>query len=361
MDDARADRAFMRRALRLARRGWGRTAPNPMVGAVVVRDGAVVGEGWHAEWGGPHAEVGALAAAGDLARGATLYVTLEPCAHHGKTPPCTDAILRAGVARVVAAVRDPSPPARGGLERLAAAGVRVAAGVEEEAARELNAPFFHALGSDRPWVTLKLAVSLDGAIADHTRRPGWLTSPASRRLVHRMRANADAVAVGIGTALADDPHLTVRGVAPPRVPPRRVVFDRRARLPLDSRLVRTAGETPTTVVTAEPDGRAARALADAGVQIVGAADLDAALVALRALGVRALFAEGGAELAGALLGHRAVDRLVMFQAPVVLGAGALPAFGAAPAATAAEAPRWRLVERRTITGDLLTVLAPEPP
>ncbi len=359
--DARADRAHMRRALALARRGWGRTAPNPMVGAVVVRGGEVVGEGWHAEYGGPHAEVMALDAAGDRARDATLYVTLEPCAHHGKTPPCTDAVLRAGVRRVVAAMRDPNPAAAGGLARLAATGVEVAAGVEEAAARELNAPFLHALASDRPFVTLKLAVSLDGAIADHTRRPGWLTSPASRRLVHRMRANADAVAVGIGTALADDPLLTVRGVRRPRVEPRRVVFDRRARLPLDARLVRTAREVPTVLVTADPDGAAARALAAAGVEIVGAESLDEALGALRARGVRALFAEGGAGLAGALLAHRAVDRLVMFQAPVVLGAGALPAFGGAPPATAAEAPRWRLVERRTVAGDLLTVLAPDPP
>ena len=332
-----------------------------MVGAVVVRDGAVVGEGWHAEYGGDHAEVTALGAAGERARGATLSVTLEPCAHHGKTPPCTDAVLRAGVGRVVAAMRDPNPQAAGGLARLAAAGVRVEAGVEEAAARELNAAFLHALASDRPFVTLKVAVSLDGAIADHTRRPGWLTSAASRRLVHRMRANADAVAIGIGTALADDPLLTVRGVRRPRIAPRRVVFDRSARLPLLSRLVATAGRVPTAVVTAEPAGARARALAAAGVEIVGAATLDEALRALRSLGVRALFAEGGAGIAGALLGHRAVDRLVMFQAPVVLGAGALPAFGAAPPATVAEAPRWRLVERRTVAGDLLTVLAPEPP
>src|SRR5215204_848384 len=193
------DGAWMRQALALAERGWGQTAPNPMVGAVVVRGGELVGEGWHAHFGGPHAEIEALRAAGERARGATLYVTLEPCNHFGKTPPCTDAILAAGVRRVVAASADPSPVARGGADRLREAGVAVVLGVEEVAARELNAPFFHALSSDRSFVQLKLALSLDGAIADHSRKPGWLTGEAARREVHRMRAGSDAVAVGIGT------------------------------------------------------------------------------------------------------------------------------------------------------------------
>ena len=233
----------MRRALTLARRGWGRTAPNPMVGAVVAQDGATVGEGWHREYGGPHAEVHALAQAGERARGATAYVTLEPCAHHGKTPPCVDALIAAGVARVVVAVRDPNPVAAGGVARLRAAGIVVDEDVETAAARELNAPFLHAArGGDRPWITLKLALSLDGAIADHTRGPGWLTGPVSRRAVHRMRAGSDAIAVGIGTALADDPSLTVREGPAPRRAPIRVVFDRRLRLPIASRLVRTVAE-----------------------------------------------------------------------------------------------------------------------
>ncbi|HEX6629563.1 MAG TPA: bifunctional diaminohydroxyphosphoribosylaminopyrimidine deaminase/5-amino-6-(5-phosphoribosylamino)uracil reductase RibD [Gemmatimonadaceae bacterium] len=360
-DAARRDRAYMRRALALARRGWGRTAPNPMVGAVVVRDGRIVGEGWHAEYGGPHAEVVALAAAGELARGATIYVTLEPCAHHGRTPPCTPAVLRSGVARVVVAARDPNPTAAGGLAQLAAAGVAVQAGVEEQAARELNAPFFHRFGAHRPWVTLKLAVSLDGAIADHTRRPGWLTSAASRREVHRLRAGADAVAVGIGTALADDPALTVRGVRAPRVPPLRVVFDREARLPLDSTLARTAARVPTLVLAARDDGPRARALVDAGVEVTAAPTLDSALRALAARGVHSLLVEGGAALAGALLGHRVVDRLVIFQAPLLLGAGALPAFGAVPARTVREARRLRVVARRTLADDLMTVYALDEP
>ena len=351
----------MRRAIALARRGWGQVAPNPMVGAVLVRGGEVVGEGWHRRFGEAHAEVAALRAAGERARGATLYVTLEPCAHHGKTPPCADAVIAAGVRRVVIGARDPNPAAAGGVARLEEAGVLVETGIEEAAARELDPPFFFRFAADRPWVTLKLALSLDGALADHTRRPGWLTSPPSRRLVHRMRAGSDAVGVGIGTALADDPVLTVRGVPAPRVAPRRVVFDRAARLPLDSRLVRTAGEVPTVVVAADADAPAARRLANAGVDVIGAASLDDGLRQLAARGVRALLVEGGAGIAGALLGRGLVDRLVIFQAPVVLGAGALPAFGGAPPATAGEAPRLRRVVHRTVGDDLLSIYALRDP
>lgn len=356
-DSPAADRAFMRRAIALARRGWGQVSPNPLVGAVVVRDGQVVGEGYHARYGGDHAEVMALREAGERAGGATLYVTLEPCAHHGKTPPCTEAVLRAGVRRVVAAIADPNPAAGGGLRFLGERGVRVSLGVEEERVTELNAPFVHSFHSGRPWVTLKLATSLDGAIADHTRRPGWLTNERSRRAVHRLRAGVDAVAVGIGTALADDPLLTVRGVRAPRTPPVRVVFDRHARLPLRSALVRTLEQAPVVVVAEETGSARARALAAAGVQVVVAAGIDAALVQLRGRGVRSLLVEGGAGLAGALLERAAVDRLIIFQAPVILGGGALGAFSRAPATTAGEAPRLRVIERRRFGDDLMTEYA----
>jgi diaminohydroxyphosphoribosylaminopyrimidine deaminase/5-amino-6-(5-phosphoribosylamino)uracil reductase len=352
------DGAFMRRALALAERGWGRTAPNPMVGAVVVRDGVVVGEGWHAEYGGPHAEVEALRAAGELAPGATVYVTLEPCNHHGKTPPCTDALLAAGVSRVVVACDDPHPVARGGMQRLREAGVEVAVGVEAAAARELNAPFFHALASDRPFVRLKLALSLDGAIADHTRRPGWLTGEAARHEVHRLRADSDAIAVGIGTALADDPALTVRHGPPPRVAPVRVVFDSSARLPLGSRLARTAREVPVAVVCHRPDPARAAALQEAGVTLIEAATAREALTALRTHGVRSLLVEGGATLAAAFVRDALVDRLVIFRAPLVLGAGSLNAFGTAEPVRAADAQRWRLVESRRFEDDEMTVYAP---
>jgi diaminohydroxyphosphoribosylaminopyrimidine deaminase/5-amino-6-(5-phosphoribosylamino)uracil reductase len=353
------DDVWMRRALDLAARGWGQTAPNPMVGAVVVRDGAVVGEGWHSAFGAPHAEVEALRAAGDAARGATVYVTLEPCDHHGKTPPCTEALIAAGVARVVAACADPSPVARGGADRLRAAGIDVTlGGVEETAARELNADFFHALVSTRPFVRLKLAMSIDGAIADHTREPGWLTGEASRRRVHHLRAGSDAVAVGIGTVLADDPQLTVRDVPPPRLPPTRVVFDTSARLPRTSRLARTAGEVPVVDVCWAPEPAHAAALEHIGVGLLHAATVGAALEALRERGVRSLLVEGGATLAAAFLQEAVVDRLVIFRAPLILGGGALNAFGSLPGARAADATRWRVVHTERLGDDELSIYAP---
>lgn len=348
---------MMRRALRLARRGWGWTAPNPLVGAVVVRDGRVVGEGWHAEFGGPHAEVAALAAAGGRARAADVYVSLEPCDHQGKTPPCTQALIAAGVRRVVVATADPHPAAAGGAARLRAAGIEVVTGVEEEAARELNAPFLFAYaGARRPFITLKLALSLDGGIAPEPGQQQWLTGPAARRQVHRLRANADAIAVGIGTALADDPQLTVRGVRKPRVAPLRLVFDPSARLPLESRLVRTARRVPVRVLADAPDPGRRRALEDAGVAVTTANGLTAHLAALREDGVRHLMVEGGAGIAGALLTAGLVDRLIIFRAPVLLGTGALPAFGSvAPPADALA--RWRVVARRAFGDDEMTTYA----
>jgi len=349
----------MRRALRLAARGWGRTAPNPMVGAVIVRDGVVVGVGHHAHFGEPHAEAMALDQAGDRARGADVYCTLEPCNGHGKQPPCSEALIAAGVRRVVAAIPDPNPAKAGGAAALRAAGIAVEFGLESAEAAEQNAPFLHwAGGATRPWVTLKLAVSLDGAIAGADRARGWLTGESARREVHRLRASADAIAVGIGTAIADDPALTVRGVRKPRVAPLRVVFDRSARLPADSQLARTARRLPTLIVTRDPSSDAARALATRGVEAVEAGDLPSALHALHARGVRHLLVEGGATLTGALFGANLVDRLVIFQAPVLLGAGALHAFSAVPSADTGALARWRVVERTPFEDDLMTILAP---
>ena len=350
----RDDRAWMRRALALAERGWGQTAPNPMVGAVVVRDGVAVGKGFHAKFGEAHAEAAALADAGERARGATVYVTLEPCNHQGKTPPCVDALIAAGVKRVVAAVRDPGRESGGGADRLRAADISVDFGVEERAARELNAPFFFAAsGASRPWVTLKLAISLDGAIAPGANAvgaPRWLTGETARKHVHRLRAQHDAVAVGIGTALADDPQLTVRSGRRPRVAPLRVVFDRSARLPLGSRLVKTAKRTPVLVMTDQAEAAAVRALEAKGVAVESAPDIVPTLEVLRRRGVQSLLVEGGSVLSGALLAAKAVDRLVIFQAPVLLGPGALPAFGGVGGFE-----RFTVIERREFGDDLMTV------
>jgi len=351
------DAAFMRRALTLAKKGWGQTAPNPMVGAVVVKDGVVVGEGYHSRFGAAHAEVDALRAAGERARGATVYVSLEPCAHFGKTPPCVDALVAAGVSRVVAATRDPTPTAAGGAERLRAAGIDVAFDVESSAARELNAPFFHAVVSDRPWVTVKLALSIDGAIADAGRGPAWLTGRKARREVHRLRAGTDAIGVGLGTIRADNPELTVRDAPPPRVPPARVVFTRRGQLPITSAVARTATDVPTIVVAESVDLSHARRLMALGVDVVAATSLEEGMRALRQRGIRSLLVEGGAGITGALLGANLVDRLIIFQAPVLLGAGSLPGFESAPTMAAPGARRFPIVRRAELDDDFMTVYA----
>jgi len=354
---AREGESLMRRALQLALEGWGQTAPNPMVGAVVVRDGHIVGEGYHAEFGEAHAEVVALRAAGDRARGATLYVTLEPCRHHGKTPPCTDAILAAGIRRVVMAVADPTRQAAGGAAVLRERGVEVESGMLEAEARELNAPFFHAVAGDLPWTTLKLAVSIETAISSARGTTTWLTSPESRAAVHHLRSGHDAIAVGVGTVLADDPKLTVRDVRPPRVPPTRVIFDRGLRTPLASAVVATARETPTLIVTADASTSRAAALRAAGVQLIPASDLRDGLRQLRTAGIRSLMVEGGATIAGAVLAEKLAHRLVIFQAPVALGPDALHAFDGALPSVLRDLERYPVLDRKTLGPDVMTTYA----
>jgi diaminohydroxyphosphoribosylaminopyrimidine deaminase/5-amino-6-(5-phosphoribosylamino)uracil reductase len=358
MDPANDD-TWMSRALSLAHLGWGQVSPNPLVGAVAVNEDGIVGEGAHRQFGAAHAEVEALAAAGDRARGASLYVNLEPCTHHGKTPPCVDAIIGAGVSRVVIAVRDPNPDAGGGVERLRKAGIEVDVGVLADDASELNAPFLNSFRSDRPWVTLKLAVSLDGAIADASRKPGWLTGPPARRRVHHLRAGSDAIGVGMGTVLADDPLLTVRDADLPRVLPTRVIFSRTGRLPLTSRLAQRTHEGPVLVFAAMPDPNYDHALRGLGVEVISAGSLAEALRVLRVRGVLSLLVEGGASLTASLLEHDLVDRLILIQAPIVLGQGALPAFAGFPSAMDAGAHRFRPVRSEWIGDDHLMVLAPE--
>ncbi|HSD80120.1 MAG TPA: bifunctional diaminohydroxyphosphoribosylaminopyrimidine deaminase/5-amino-6-(5-phosphoribosylamino)uracil reductase RibD [Solirubrobacteraceae bacterium] len=331
MQQTDRDHVHLARAIELAGRGAGRVSPNPLVGAVVVRDGEVLGEGWHEEAGGPHAEVNAIGAAGgaDLS-GATLYVSLEPCCHHGRTPPCTDAILAAGIGRVVVASDDPTEKASGrglGILRDEGVEVRVADGALAAEARLLNQPFRKHARTGRPWVLFKSAMTLDGKVATRTGDSKWISSEGSRRRAHRWRAQVDAVAVGIGTALADDPQLTAR-VEHVHRQPRRVVFDATARLPLDSKLVREARHVPLTVVVSRAAGRSATgALEMAGADVIVAtgehepARVRSALDQLGALEnpVTSILLEGGPHLAGAFLDAGEIDELRLFIAPIVLG------------------------------------------
>ncbi|MDX6581539.1 MAG: diaminohydroxyphosphoribosylaminopyrimidine deaminase [Solirubrobacterales bacterium] len=336
------DRAHLRRALELADRGRGRVSPNPMVGAVIVRDGEVIGEGFHAELGGLHAEAAALADCrerGHDPAGAMIYVSLEPCAHQGRQPPCTQAILAAGLARAVIGCDDPSEKASGrgpGMLRDGGVEVEFIDGAEAAAARRLIQPFRKHARTGLPLVTLKSAISLDGFTATPSGDSRWISGTESRALVHRWRAEADAVAVGIGTALADDPLLTARDVDNPGSvhQPARVVFDSAARLPLDSALVRSIADAPLYVfVEAGADLDRVEALRAAGAEVIElAGERDRRLAdALAELGRReitSLLVEGGAELAGSLLAAGAVDQLRVFVAPKVLGAGRPLAVGA---------------------------------
>lgn len=352
---ADADTRHMRRALELARSGWGRVHPNPLVGAVVVRGGSVVGEGAHLEYGGPHAEVAALREAGERARGATLYVTLEPCAHHGKTPPCTDAILAAGVARVVYALADPHPTAAGGGSVLAGAGVEVVQGPEREAARRQNALFLVPFERGRPFVALKYALSLDGRIARAEGERTRVTGPEAEAEVHRLRAGFDAILVGGRTARTDDPLLTVRGPIRPRVPPVRVVLSAGADLHLGGRLATSAGETPVWLVAGDdaPHDRVS-ALEARGVRVLrapaaeGGLDPAGVIRALATEGIGAIFCEGGGRLGAALLQARLVDRLYLFHAPVLFGARGVPAFEGAGTDLDGRAVEARVLGRDTL-------------
>jgi len=315
-----ADRRHLARCSELAERGRRTAAPNPVVGAVVVRDAAVVGEGWHERPGGDHAEVAALRAAGD-ARGATVYVNLEPCSHHGRTPPCADALIAAGVDRVVTAMVDPTDKVDGaGIARLRAAGVTVdvAGGEVERAARRQNAWWLTFALLGRPHVTYKAAISTDGRTASPA-GPRWISSPQSRAQVHELRAQMGAVAVGIETALADDPLLTARDVDPPAErQPLRVVFDHRARLPAGSQLARTASPEAPVVVFAAPGATPVAVLA---VETVTAASPAEALAELGRRRISALLLEGGPTLATGLLDAGLIDRLMLYRAPIELGGG----------------------------------------
>lgn len=355
--------AAMNRALELAWRGWGRVQPNPMVGAVLLRDDEVIGEGWHAEFGQPHAEMVALKQAGVRARGATLVVTLEPCRHRGKQPPCTEGIRRMGVRRVVIGASDPNPVAAGGALELAAAGIEVVRLNFLVEVRRQNPAFFHAFSetgrSRRPFVALKLATSVDGAIADRFGRGRWISGPEGLAFVHWLRAGFDAIAVGGRTARADDPALTVRGPVSPRVAPARVVFSSSGNLEGANRLLATAGEIPVVLAGGQIPKERREALQQAGVDLLEAATPAETLRGLGARGMKSVLVEGGGRLAGALLAERLVDRFYWIQSPLWLGEGAIPAFEGLPGADLPDAARWQVAERRALGQDTLLVLEPE--
>ena len=357
------DHALMARALRLAERGAYTARPNPMVGCVIARDGEVVGEGWHQRKGGPHAEVFALQAAGDRARGATAYVSLEPCAHHGSTPPCADALVAAGVVRVVAAMRDPFPSVDGaGFDRLKVAGIAVEHGLMEAQARELNRGFLARVERGRPWLRVKLAMSLDGRTAVASGDSKWISGEASRHDVQRWRARSGALLTGAGTVLADDPRLTVRlEDGSDFLPPLRVVLDPGLATVARGRV--REGNAPTLYVHA-PDARLPRGLDidHVAVPVQGTRfDLAAVLRLLAARGINEVQLEAGATLAGAFLDAGLVDELLLYVAPVLLGPRARPLFDGLHIDAMAQRLRMRRIESTVVGEDFRLLLRPEPP
>jgi diaminohydroxyphosphoribosylaminopyrimidine deaminase/5-amino-6-(5-phosphoribosylamino)uracil reductase len=358
MNYSAADHAHMAHALQLAERGLFTTPPNPRVGCVIVKDGRVIGEGWHARAGTPHAEIHALAQAGNAARGATVYVTLEPCSHHGRTPPCAEALISAGVARVVAAMTDPNPlVAGGGISMLTLAGIAAEVGLMEADARALNPGFISRMTRNRPWVRLKTASTLDGKTALENGTSQWITGEAARADVQRLRARASAILTGSGTVLADDPRMTVRDFDIGRQPLRVVVDSALATPP-------TAAILPALVAchTADP-GRLA-ALEAAGAEIVelpganGRVDLAALLALLARRGVNELHVEAGAGLNGALFESGLIDEWTAYLAPMAVGDAARGLFATSPLTTLADASRFRLADLRQLGPDLRLTLLP---
>jgi diaminohydroxyphosphoribosylaminopyrimidine deaminase/5-amino-6-(5-phosphoribosylamino)uracil reductase len=362
--DAAADRRFMSSALALARRGLGNVWPNPSVGCVIAKGGQVVGRGWTQPGGRPHAETEALHRAGRAARGATAYVTLEPCSHHGQTPPCADALIAAGVARVVAATADPDPRVSGqGLALLASAGVTVQSDLLAEEARALNLGFLLRVEAGRPMVTLKLAMSLDGRIAAHTGDSRWITEEDARAAAHGLRASHDAVAVGVGTAATDDPHLTCRLPGLPLRPPVRIVFDSRLQLPLTRRLIARANDAPTWIVTLEETveeaaPERAKAIQDLGVTLIpvgrgesGRISIAEALQALGTAGLTRLLVEGGGKLAASFLAEQLVDRLAVFRGPIIVGGDGIAAVAGLGLERIKDATGFKLIDSRPAARD----------
>jgi diaminohydroxyphosphoribosylaminopyrimidine deaminase/5-amino-6-(5-phosphoribosylamino)uracil reductase len=359
-----ADQRFMQLALALGRRGQGRTWPNPAVGAVVVKDGVIVGRGWTQPGGRPHAEPEALRRAGEAARGATLYVTLEPCSHFGKSPPCADAIIAAGIARVVSAIEDPNPEVAGqGHGRLRAAGITVDIGLCAAEASHDHAGHFRRVRDKRPHVILKLAVSADDKIGATGGKPVTITGEAAKARVHLLRAQCDAILVGIGTVRADDPLLTCRLPGMAARSPVRVVLDRALRLPGASRLVHSARETPLWVMTSElAEASAAMKLGAAGAQVIRIAptaaaglDLAAVLHALSEKGITRLMVEGGARVASSFVSADLADEIWLLRGPEAIGPGGIAALDALPLTAITQSPRFAVRASETLDRDTLTI------
>ena len=349
-----ADQKFMARALELAARGMNTTTPNPRVGCVLVKDGVVIGEGWHERAGEPHAEANALHEAGTGARGSTAYVTLEPCSHHGRTPPCADALIDAGVVRIVAAMRDPNPLVAGeGLVKLEGAGIEVGVGLMEDEARELNIGFVSRMTRGRPWLRLKVAVSLDGKTALINGQSQWITGSEARRDAHAWRARSCAILTGSGTVGADDPSLTVRDVPCSRQP-RRVIVDSRLQTPPTAKVLAgegalifsaVEGSIPGAVVVAAPDDK-------------GKVDLAAMMAELGRRGINEVLVEGGVQLNGSLLSAGLVDELLIYQAPLVIGNAARGMFDLPQLTELAGARRLRFVDSCRVGEDLRILARP---
>ncbi len=361
MGDARQhDRDFMRQALALAMGGAGRVAPNPLVGSVIVKNGAIVGRGWHEGPGKPHAEIVALQDAGPAARGATVYVTLEPCNHDGRTGPCAEALIEAGIAEVIYALADPNPTAAGGGKRLRAAGVRVCGGVLEDEAREQNRFWLRWLETERPYVIAKFAASLDGKLATRKNDSQWITGDAARQRAHDLRRRMDAILVGADTVIADDPSLTARNDSDDPQHPLRVVLDTAGRTPPGAKVYDRAGKGALLVASEKTTPSRLHAYRDLGVDVLqltagqdGRPELEALLDALGARGVNALLVEGGGAALGAFFDAGLVDEVWAFIAPLVIGGAGAPSVAGRGPALLAEA--WRLAEPQTewLGGDVL--------
>jgi diaminohydroxyphosphoribosylaminopyrimidine deaminase/5-amino-6-(5-phosphoribosylamino)uracil reductase len=357
---------YMKRALALARKGIGKTSPNPAVGCVIVKDGTIVGEGWHKKAGGPHAEIHALEMAGDAARGADVYVTLEPCCHIGKTPPCSDALIKAGVRRVVVGMSDPNPQfCGGGLAALKKAGIETSFGVLEEACRAINLPFIKQVTTGTPYVTYKCAMTLDGNIATITGESRWISCEESRKYVHRMRARMDAVMVGVDTVIADNPQLTVRHVRGKN--PLRVIVDTRLRTPESVIVLSDRHSSKTIIATTESNPRVHARYLKQGATIVVCEEYESRvsmkdlLSKLGTMGIQSILLEGGSRLAGDMLQHGLIDELAFFVAPKIIGNNGFAPFTLQDITSMDQAIKLNFIDVSRSGADLIIHARPERP